>query len=221
MLDRRGEQLKTTFRIVDTSEVGRAHAWHSGFAAANDAIFPRTAQAFYDLTLDRNVWCAITDDDEIVGMSYAKMDDRETEVEIGGLMVSAKTRGRGIGDLMMRLPLVHFLVSERPLRWECPPKIVAHALEGNEMPRRIIARAGFEFHEEVSIPPEALPGLRVGADGMVHGDEFHLKLPDALYHLAAWLDGWDDSLRDGSPAAIKLLEDETLADWANVLRSMA
>ena len=221
MPDRRGENLKTTFRIVDTSEVGRAHAWHSGFAAANDAIFPRTAQAFYNLTLDRNVWCAITDDDEIVGMSYAKMSDDETEVEIGGLMVSAKTRGRGIGDLMMRLPLVHFLVTERPLRWRCPPTIVAHALEGNEKPRRIISRAGFEFHKTVSIPPEVLPGLRIGDDGMVHGDEYHLKLPDALLCLATWLDEWSDVLRDGSSAAIKILEDETLADWATILRSMA
>lgn len=221
MPDRRGAELKTTFRIVDTSEVGRAHAWHSGFAAANDAIFPRTEKVFFNLTLDRNVWCAITDDDEIVGMSYANVSDDAKEVEIGGLMVSAKTRGRGIGDLMMRLPLVHFLVTERPLRWERPPTIVAHALEGNEMPRGIIARAGFEFHEEVRIPPEALPGLRVGDDGMVHGDEFHLKLPEALHHLADWLDGWRDVLKDGSPATIGILEGESLADWATVLRSMA
>jgi len=221
MPNRRGEDLKTTFRIVDTSEVGRAHAWHSGFAAANDAIFPRTAKAFYDLTRDRSVWCAITDDDEIVGMSYASMSDDETEVEIGGLMVSAKTRGRGIGDVMMRLPLVHFLVMERPFRSERPPTIVAHALRGNEMPGRIITRAGFEFHDEVCIPPEVLPGLRTGADGMVHGDEYRLKLPDALHHLADWLDGWNDVLRDGSSAAISTLPDETLADWATVLRSMA
>ncbi len=206
---------------MDTSEVGRAHAWHSGFAAANDAIFPRTEKAFFDLTLDRNVWCAITDDDEIVGMSYAKVSDDETEVEVGGLMVSAKTRGRGIGDLMMRLPLIHFLVTERPLRWERPPAIVAHALAGNEMPRRIITRAGFEFHEEVCIPPGVLPGLRTGPDGMVHGDEYHLKIPDALLDLAQWLDEWSDVLRDGSPARITMLEGESIADWATVLRSMA
>lgn len=205
---------------MDTSEVGRAHAWHAGFAAANDAIFPRTEKAFYDLTLDRNVWCAISDDDEILGMSYAKVADDETEVEIGGLMVAAKTRGRGIGDLLMRLPLIQFLVNERPLRWARPPAIVAHALAGNELPRRIIQRAGFEHAKPVSIPAHVLPGLRTGQDGQVHGDEYHLRLPDALLDLARWLDGWTGVLRDGSAARIQLLEGESLADWATVLRSM-
>lgn len=212
--------MTTNFRIVDTSEVGRAHAWHQGFAAANDAIFPRTEKVFRDLTLDRNVWCAITNDDEIVAMSYANLDEVKNELEIGGLMVSAKTRGRGIGDLMMRLPLVHYLVYERPLRWPTPPTIVAHVLAGNPAPRGIISRAGFDFHEEVCIPSEALPGLRTGPDGMVHGDEFHLRLPQALMDLADWLDGWSDELRDGSPAAIHMLEGETTGDWATVLRTM-
>lgn len=213
--------MSTVFRIVDTSEIGRAHAWHSAFAAANDAIFPRTKDMFFDLARDRNLWCAITDEDDIVGMSYAAMNPEETEVEIGGLMVASETRGRGIGDYMMRLPLIHFLVMERPLRWEHPPTIVTHVLAGNEMPRRIIERAGFAHAKPVTIPPEVLPGLRTGADGMVHGDEYHLRLPDALSELADWIDEFDGTLRNGSPCSIELLEGESLGDWATVLRSEA
>lgn len=212
--------LLVTFRIVDSSEVGRAHAWHAGFAAANDAIYPRTEKAFYRLTLDRNVWCAITEEDELLGMSYACMNDDESEVEVGGLMVAAKTRGKGIGDILMRLPLCHFLVNEDPLAWNRPPRIVAHALKGNELPRRIITRAGFQHATAVSIPADVLPGLRTEADGLIHGDEFHLQMPGALSGQADWLDSWSGTLRDGTAASISLLPGEALSDWASALRAM-
>lgn len=212
--------LLVTFRIVDTNEVGRAHAWHAGFAAANDAIYPRTETSFYDLTLDRNVWCAITDEDELLGMSYACVSPDNTEVEIGGLMVAAKTRGKGIGDVLMRLPLCHFVVNENPLAWRQPPRIVAHALKGNELPRKIISRAGFEHATAVRIHGDKLPGLRIEDDGHVHGDEFHLRTPGALAEQADWLDSWAGQLRDGTTASISLLEGEALSDWANALRSM-
>lgn len=76
------------------------------------------------------------------------------------------------------------------------------------------------FADEVRIPAEALPGLRTGEDGMVHGGDYHLKLPDALHQLAGWLEVWNNELRDGSPAAIRILEGENSGDLANVLRSM-
>jgi hypothetical protein len=212
--------LSTTFRIVDTSEIGRAHAWHMDFASSNNAIYPRTEEKFFDLARDRQLWCAISCGDEYLAMSYANFDQGKNEVEIGGLMVNEIARGRGLGDFMMRIPLVHFLVMERPLEWPHRPTIVAHVLAGNQMPRKIIGRAGFEHHKAICIPGDALPGLPTQEDGNVHGDEFHLSVPAAVLELADWIDGWDERLNDGSEATIEMLEGETRAQWATVLRDM-
>jgi GNAT superfamily N-acetyltransferase len=215
-----GGVLRVTFRILDTSEVGRAHAWHSGFASANDAILPRTEQQFYDLALDRSLWCAITDEDEILGMSYLSVSGDNKKIEVGGLMVAKKTRGQGIGDAMLRLPLIHFLVNERPLRWEPQPCILTHVVAGNDDPVRIIERCGFKFAFSDSWPAEELPGLRTGDDGKVHGHEFHLVIPDGVQELAKWMQSWNGKLRDGTDAEIKMLEDESIEDWAGILSSM-
>lgn len=212
--------MSTKIRIVDTSEVGRAHAWHLGFAAANDAIFPRKEEEFNDLALDRCLWCAITDEDEILAMSYVHGSADVGSVEVGGLMVAVKTRGKGLGDIMMHVPLIHFLVNERPLRWTPTPTILTHVVTGNDDPRGIIERCGFAFAKSDSWSADDFPGLRTGPDGRVHGDEFHLQTPEALEGLACWADEWPHSLRDGSPAEIRLLEGETTDDWATVLRSM-
>ncbi|WAJ29426.1 GNAT family N-acetyltransferase [Antarcticirhabdus aurantiaca] len=209
------------FCIVNSDQVGHAHTWHTDFAAANDAIYPRTQEAFSALALDRNVWCAVTDEEVVLGLSYACVSDDESEVEIGGLMVSPEARGKGIGDVLMRLPLCHFLVNENPLAWRRPPRIVAHVLKGNDAPRRIIARTGFAHAKAVRIPGAALPGLRTEPDGHVHGDEFHLRIPQALEEQAVWLDGWNDTLLDGSAARIRLLEGHTLPGWAAAIRAMA
>jgi GNAT superfamily N-acetyltransferase len=190
------------------------------FARANDAIFPRTEEKFLELARDRQLWCAISDADEYLGMSYANVDEDKNEVEIGGLMVHEAARGRGLGDFMMRVPLIHFLAMERPLHWDSPPTIVAHVLAGNPMPRNIIQRTGFAHHEEVCIPGHQLPGLRTDADGNVHGDEYHLKIPDAVMELADWIEGWDECMRDGSKAVIKMLEGDTRANWAAALRDL-
>lgn len=210
-----------TFRIVDTSEVGRAYAWHADFAAANDAIFPRTERAFGEMALDRLVWCAITDTDHIVGMSYANVKDDLSEVEIGGLMVDATMRGKGLGDVLMRLPLAHLLVNEQPLAWSPAPTILTHALKDNHLPRGIIGRVGFRFATDVTIPGAMLPGLRTESDGNVHGTEFHLAIPDGLHSVADWLGAWTGKLNDGSDCQIDMREGERLSDWADAIRGMA
>lgn len=213
--------MHITFRTVDTSEIGRAHEWHREFASANDAIYPRSKEQFLQLALDRYVWCAVSTDDEYLAMSYANYDDVKNEWEIGGLMVADKMRGKGLGTIMMRVPLAHMLFNEQPLTWTLPPKIVAHVLTGNDAPRKIIPEVGFAFAEHVTIPPEALPGLRVSDDGMIHGDEFHFEIPDGLTSLADWTAGWNDTLKDGTRAEIDLLEGNTLDDWTVAIRDMA
>ena len=213
--------MQITFRAVDTSEIGRAHKWHEDFAAANDALYPRTAAVFLELAMDGCVWTAISSDDEILAMSYANFDEEKNQWEIGGLMVAAEARGKGLGSIMMRLPLAHMLFTEDPLAREDPPAIVTHVLHGNDHPRRIIPAVGFEFSHKVAIPGSAMPGMRTSDDGNVHGDEFHLTTPEALVQLADWADAWGGTLRDGTTAKIDLLPGYSLALWATAFREMA
>lgn len=214
-------ELQIEFRAFDTSEIGRAHKWHEDFAATNDALFPRTAQHFLELAMNRCVWGAISSNDEFLAMSYASFDEAKHEWEIGGLMVSPEARGKGLGTLMMRLPLAHVLFTEDPLANTPPPAIVTHILKGNQDPRSIVPAVGFGFHGHVSIPSEAVPGLRADENGIVHGDEFHLILPDALISLAEWAESWNGVLHDGTPASIDLLPGYSLGMWAEAFRDMA
>lgn len=213
--------MQITFRAVDTSEIGRAHKWHEDFAAANDALYPRTAAHFLELAMDQCVWGAISSNDEFLAMSYANFDEAENKWEIGGLMVAPEARGAGLGSIMMRLPLAHMLFSENPLALDPPPTIVTHVLHGNESPRRIIPSVGFDFSHAVAIPGSAMPGMRTSEDGNVHGDEFHLKIPGALLELADWAEGWNGILRDGTDGHIDLLPGYSLELWATAFRAMA
>ena len=213
--------LQVVLRAFDTSEIGRAHKWHEDFAATNDALFPRTANHFLELAMDQCVWGAISSADEFLAMSYASFDEPKNEWEIGGLMVSEEARGKGLGTLMMQLPLAHVIFTEDPLANTPPASIVTHVLRGNPDPRRIVPAVGFAFHKEVSIPAHAMPGLRADDDGMIHGDEFHLVVPGALNALAEWAENWTGTLRDGTPAAVELLSGYSLGLWAQAFRRMA
>ncbi len=213
--------MHITFRAIDTSEIGRAHKWHEEFAAANEALYPRTATHFLQLAMDRCVWGAISSDDEILAMSYASFDEDKNEWEIGGLMVAPEARGKNLGSIMMRLPLAHMLFTENPLALSPAPAIVTHVMRGNEHPRRIIPSVGFEFSQSVVIPSSAMPGMKTFEDGNVHGDEFYLKVPDALIQLAEWAEGWEGRLRDGTGAEIDLFHGYSLGIWAEAFRGMA
>jgi hypothetical protein len=213
--------LQITFRIVDSNETGRAFHWHRAFAETHEAIYPRNEATFERLVLERSVWCAISADDEYLALSYASFSDEDEAWEIGGLMVSEAMRGKGLGLIMMRLPLANMLFNEQPLSWDVVPKIVAHVLASNDAPRRIIPASGFVFDHAVEIPAAALPGLKADPDGFIRGDEFHLKIPDALLSLADWCEAWNEKLLDGTDASIDLLPGVELTDWATAFREMA
>jgi len=213
--------LSTTFRIIDASEVGRAHLWHLEFAQFNKAIFPRTFEAFKGMVSARSVWCAISSTDEYLGMCYAHFDEEMYEWEIGGLMVSDSAQGQGLGTTLMRVSTAHMIFNEDPLGWRRRPGIVSHVLEGNESPRRIIPLSGFKHSRTVRIPGHVLPGLPTDDDGYVNGDEFCLDVPAGLNSLADWCEAWEGRLKDGTSGSILLLDGSTLATWAHALRDMA
>jgi RimJ/RimL family protein N-acetyltransferase len=212
--------LHVTFRIVDNEEISAAFAWHRDFAEKHEAIYPRDRNTFTDLVLDRLVWCAVTEDDVFRALSYAAFERPENKWEIGGLMVSEEMRGKGLGSIMMRLPLAHMLINELPLEWDEVPAIVAHVLAGNNAPRGIIPKIGFEHHGPVEIPSEYLPGLKADEDGMVRGDEFWLPVPEGIKALAQWCANWDRTLRDGTSANVDLLDGLTMKGVGDALRSM-
>lgn len=213
--------MQVRFRIIDTDESEQAFRWHRAFADSHEAIFPRDRPTFDRLIAERSVWCAVSQDGEYMAMSYAAFSDKSHEWEIGGLMVSEAMRGKGLGRIMMRLPLVSMLFNEQPLSRKPAPKIVAHVLASNNAPRRIIAGVGFAHHRPVEIPSKELPGLKADDDGIIRGDEFHLSIPEALHSLAEWCDCWDGKLHDGTDSSIDLLPGLTLAVWAAALRDMA
>jgi hypothetical protein len=213
--------LHVTFRIIDTDESECAFKWHRAFAESNDAIYPRDRPTFHKLIAERSVWCAVSPEGEYLAMSYAAFCAENHEWEIGGLMVAEAMRGKSLGRIMMRLPLGSMLFNEQPLSWRRVPRIVAHVLASNNDPRRIIAQVGFAHYKQVEIPAGKLPGLKADADGIIRGDEFHLKIPEALHSLAEWCDGWDGKLHDGTGSSIDLLPGLTLADWAAAVRDMA
>jgi hypothetical protein len=211
--------VSIVFRIVNADESFAAHKWHRGFAAALDAIYPRQVGTFEKLIVDRCVWCAVDAEGEYQAMAYAA---KEGDVwEIGGLMVSNAMRGKGLGSVMMRLPLAGMLFYENPLSNKVRPQIVAHVLKGNEAPRKIVAEMHFILNRSIEISKEKLPGLRADPDGKIRGYQFNLKVPDALLSLAEWCEAWNGTLRDGSRASIDLLEGDTLSLWALAFRDMA
>ena len=214
--------MKITFRIVDYDELDSAHKWHTAFAEAHEAIYPRDRVTFDNLIASRSVWCAVDSEGEYQAMAYAAFSQKENVWEIGGLMVSPAMRGKSLGRVMMRLPLAHMLFNEDPFSMRTPPPpIVAHVLASNDAPRKIIAEMRFVLDHPVKIPAGQLPGLKADSDGFIRGDEFHLKIPEALVDLANWCESFNGTLLDGSQASIDLLPGVTLSGWASALRDMA
>lgn len=210
-----------TFRIIDHHEVGHAYAWHIEFASADHAIFPRGEEEFGNLALDRCLWGAFNPDGRLLGLSYIKIETNRKSIEVGGLMVSASARGKGIGGVLMRLPIAHLLVNEQPLDWKTQPTILTHVLKDNENPLGVIRDCGFICAKDVKIPADQLPGLRASEDGFVHGLEFHFDIPSALVSLATWLKDWSGTLRDDDPCAVDLREGDSLDIWGDIILSIA
>jgi len=202
---------------IDHDDCLAAYAWHRGFTAANDSLFPRSRDDFEQLVMEGSVWAARATAGDYLALSYASFDEVKKECEIGGLMVATQARGKGLGLLMMRLPLIHALLEEDMLA-DPEVRIVAHVLRDNSNPRNIIEHhLAFAHARSVAIPKEALPGLRADADGFIRGDEFELVRPTSLVALASWASSWDGQLADGDVADIEFRPGVTIDVWRREL----
>lgn len=207
------------FSALDADDCTGAYHWHRGFAGANDALFPRNQDDFELMVMNGGVWAAKSPAGDFLALAYSTFDEAKTECEIGGLMVAAQERTRGLGGTIMRLALGHSLVEENLL--ELPnARIIAHVLKGNDDPRRLIIDGlKFRYASSVRIPATELPGLR-SDDGFVHGDEYELSKPESIEALAEWARSWTGHLK-GNAAHVELRSGVTLKDWAAALDDLA
>jgi len=211
------------FNAIPPGDGLLAYQWHSGFAAANQNLLPRTEAQFQQFVLDGQVWTA-KDERGYAGFVYCVPDSNASGAaeswELGGLMVASREKGQGIGSILARLVLIDLLVSENPLsRGE---KIIAHVLASNREPRNLIEDAlKFTRRDPVYIPGDLLPGLPVNADGCVEGDVYELCDVTAIVSLADWCTNAPANLKDGRQVNIKLPRGYTLQKCSESLRVLA
>lgn len=200
---------------LKAEESDEAYGFHRGFAGANPHLFPRSREHFSMLTESYQV-VAAREDGEFVGMCYWSQND-DGEWELGGLMVIANRQGSGLGSILMRAALARLLMDINPL--EMNEWVISHVLKGNEDPRGVIEnRLKFRLRKPVVIPPHVLPGLPTEEDGMIHGDEFELVVPETLEALIEWCRTWPGTLRDGTDVELRFRD--TQAEWAEAFDEM-
>ena len=205
------------FSAIDYEECSDAYNWHRGFSGANDALFPRQHDDFQTMVYDGRVWAARDAGGDYLALAYSSYDEAKLECEIGGLMVAAQARKKGLGLMMMRLALTHALLEEDLLS-QGEVRIVAHVLASNEAPRGIIQDGlRFKHASVVEIDGAQLPGLRADPDGKIRGDEYELAKPDSLIALAEWAHGWTGFLPNAETADIDFRSGVDIAVWRKAL----
>lgn len=204
------------FHQVDPTRIEGAYQWHRGYASGDGHVFPRGKTEYGEAVVEGAVWCA-TKDNEYCAMACHL--EKPGAWEIGGLMVEHTQRGSGIGSALARILLCNLLTELDPLHSN--ERVYAYVLAQNDKPRKLIeATLKFRHIGSIALPGDQLPGLAVDDDGLVHGDEFELVVPDSVAALIDWLETWSQELADGTPVQITLQNDRTLSGWVDDLREM-
>lgn len=210
------------FEQVDPDSADSAFKWHREFAEQDKSVFPRSNVDFRRFVNNGTAWVALDASGAIVGLAYAS--DGSGDWEIGGLAVTVEARRNGIGLVLAFVTLGHLVFEEDPLADEPPGpfRVIAHVLETNPRPRAIIEDyLRFRLAKSITVPRDQFPGLPAGDDGLIHGDEFELQVPETLHALADWADSWKNALEKGEAASIELREGARLSDWASAFRRTA
>jgi hypothetical protein len=211
------------FNAIPPGDVLLAYNWHSGFAAANQNLLPRTEAQFRQFVLDGQVWAA-RDERGYAGFIYCVPERNAGGAaeswELGGLMVASREKGQGIGWILASLALIDLLISENPLsRGE---RIIAHVLASNREPQKLLEKTlKFTRRDSVFIPGHRLPGLPVNSDGCVEGEVYEFCDITAIQCLADWCIKAPSQLKDGRQVSITLPRGYTLQNCAVTLRALA
>jgi hypothetical protein len=209
--------VTVVFAHVEPDEAPYAYQWHRGFAAANQHIYPRV-WSYYKQLADKGQLVCAREDGQYVGLCYYTLDDHSREWEVGGMMVAASQRQRGLGATLACVTVGHLLINQDPLGQG--ENVISHVQGTNKLPRRALTDLfKFTWREESKVPGSELPGLPQDKDGFVVSDVFEISNPGSLLVLADWCDGWNGQLLDGSPAVIETFV--PLDDWATAFRAMA
>lgn len=209
------------FSTVDAASEYDAYQWHKAFAEHHKAIYPRSETDFNSFVMSGKAWRAIDEQGVYQGLAYAAYTSNKWE--IGGLAVEAEARDKGVGLLLAKLVLGHLLFEEDPLENDPPrpARIIAHVLESNKDPLKIMERLRFREAGPISIHGSQLPGLPVDDQGYVHGTEYELTVPETLMMLSAWAGSWVGRLPSGEPALIVLRDGISLSMWLEAFNQMA
>jgi hypothetical protein len=174
------------YSLVPPDKLRKAYEWHRNFAALDDHILPRQWDEYAKFAEARQLWCAMNDGADFLGLAYSIFDAGAWE--LGGLMVAPSERRSSIGSTLAHLVLGHLLFSEDPLRFNQTVMLHIHIENTEVIPLaetvlgfRRVGRIKREWHS-------ARPGRpAVTAEGY----EFHLVNPNSLELLANWCDHED------------------------------
>lgn len=215
---------RVTFSIVDPDHGREAYQWHRGFAGANANVYGRPWADYEKMAAAGEVFGAVDENDDYLGLCYFHFDKRKKAWELGGMMVSQRERGRGIGGVLGRVTMGHVLFEEDPFsRGE---SIIARVVEQNADPRGMLEggpsdKPAFQKSEgALHVPGKDLPGVATDKDGFVTGDQYTVDKGVALMGLADWAGNWSGLLKDGTPAFVRCRPGVTVALWERAFRAM-
>jgi hypothetical protein len=211
---------RVTFAIVDPEQGREAYQWHRGFAGANANVYGRPWADYEKMAARGEVFCAVDEHDDYLGLCYFHFEKKKKAWELGGMMVSQRERGRGIGGVLGRVTMGHVLFEEDPFaRGET---VMARVVEQNADPRAIL-EGGAAFQKKAGalhVPAKELPGVAADADGYVTGDQYDVDKQVALAILSSWAGEWQGALKDGTPADIRFRPGVSIELWARAFKAM-
>lgn len=172
---------------VSSKDADTAHRFHKRMAKTADShLWGRNEEYIKKLIDDGclfGLW--IGAGKKLVALCYVALSKTKSSWEIGGMVVDDTLKQRKIGSILVRFALAHTIVHAEP--WEHDQKLIAHVHEGNEEPRRLIDKLGFQYTKTVEIPESENPPatMKRNAVGKVVGDEFEFP-PAASKALSTW-----------------------------------
>jgi ribosomal protein S18 acetylase RimI-like enzyme len=201
----------TEYCIVPHDRWREAYQWHLGFADQNRYILRRQWEEYERFAQAQQVWCALGDHGDFLGLAYSAYD--AWSWELGGLMVAPTNRRDSLGSNLARLVLGNLLFLEDPL--SCDQTVLLHVRVENTDVIPLVERVlGFrkvrEIEHEWYATPEH-PGE------IAKGYEFQLLDPEALELLARWCEEEEEKgTRISFPESW-----QSLKLWAEAFRDMA